>query len=95
LRRESARGRFFAKQEAFRTGDDEEIANKASGLSRLSNGVLVWHIVPMVQIIARRHAMGEDISAEEFGRYPPSCAPVMPNGNSLFNRARAGGHVLE
>jgi hypothetical protein len=95
LRRKSARGRFFANQEAFRTGDEEEMANKASVLSRLSNGVLVWHIAPMVQIIARRRAMGEDVSAEELGRYPPSYAPVMPNGTSLFNRGRASGHALE
>ena len=36
---------FFANQGAFQTGDYEEIMNKATCLSLLSNAVLVWNTV--------------------------------------------------
>ena len=43
---------FFANQGVFRTGDDEEIMNKVSCLSLLSNAVLVWNTVRMTEILA-------------------------------------------
>ena len=44
---------FFANQGEFRTGDYEEIMNKASCLSLLSNAVLIWNTVQMGEIVAR------------------------------------------
>jgi TnpA family transposase len=41
-RHELARRLFFANQGAFRSGDYEEIMNKVSALSVLSNAVLVY-----------------------------------------------------
>jgi TnpA family transposase len=38
----AARCLFFANRGEFRTGDVDEIMNKASCLSLLSNAVLVW-----------------------------------------------------
>ena len=42
-RHDLARWLFFANQGKFRTGDYEEMMNKASCLSLLSNAVLVWN----------------------------------------------------
>ncbi|MBZ0187831.1 MAG: transposase [Candidatus Obscuribacterales bacterium] len=36
---------FFANRSVFGTGDYEEIMNKASCLSLLSNAVLVWNTI--------------------------------------------------
>src|SRR3954467_5910393 len=44
---------FFANQGAFRTGDYEEIMNKASCLSLLSNAVLIWNTVQIDRIVGQ------------------------------------------
>src|SRR3954469_753011 len=62
---------FFANQGAFRTGDYEEIMNKASCLSLLSNAVLVWNTVRMGEIVARLRAAGESVSIEDLARISP------------------------
>jgi TnpA family transposase len=49
---ELARRLFFANQGVFRTGDYEEIMNKASALALLSNAVLVWNTVRIGEIVA-------------------------------------------
>ena len=59
-RHDLARWLFFANQGEFRTGDYEEIMNKASCLSLLSNAVLVWNTVRMGEIVARLRAAGRD-----------------------------------
>jgi TnpA family transposase len=46
-----ARWLFFANREEFRSGDYEEIMNKASCLSLLSNAVLVWNTMVIMKII--------------------------------------------
>ena len=50
-RHELARRLFFANQGAFRSGDYEEIMNKVSALSVLSNAVLVWNTVHIAEIV--------------------------------------------
>jgi len=40
-----ARRLFFANQGTFRVGDRDEIMNKVTALSLLSNAVLVWNSV--------------------------------------------------
>jgi TnpA family transposase len=42
---------FFANQGAFRKGDREEIMNKVTALSVLSNAVLVWNSVQFAEIV--------------------------------------------
>ena len=42
---------FFANQGGFRSGDYEEVMNKASCLSLFSNAVLVWNTVHIARII--------------------------------------------
>jgi hypothetical protein len=50
-RHQLARRLFFANQGAFQTGDYEEIMNKATCLSLLSNAFVVWNTVQMERIV--------------------------------------------
>lgn len=52
-----------ANQGAFQTGDYEEIMNKATCLSLLSNAALVWNTVQMSRIIEQLRASGETIGS--------------------------------
>jgi TnpA family transposase len=80
-RHQLARRLFFANQGAFQTGDYEEIMNKATCLSLLSNAVMVWNTMHMTRIIAQRRASGETITEEECARISPfASAHVIPNG---------------
>ncbi|MEJ7639078.1 MAG: Tn3 family transposase, partial [Singulisphaera sp.] len=88
-RHDLARWLFFANQGEFRTGDYEEIMNKASCLSLLSNAVLVWNTVRMSEIVARLRAAGESVSNEDLARISPlAYAHVIPNGTYVFDRGR-------
>ena len=88
-RHDLARWLFFANQGEFRTGDYEEIMNKASCLSLLSNAVLVWNTVRMGEIVARLRAAGETVSDEDLARISPlAYAHVIPNGTYVFDRSR-------
>jgi TnpA family transposase len=80
-RHQLARRLFFANQGAFQTGDYEEIMNKATCLSLLSNAVLMWNTVYMTRIIAQLRATGETIADENVARVSPAAfAHVIPNG---------------
>ena len=57
-RHQVARHLFFANQGAFQTGDYEEIMNKATCLSLLSNAAVVWNTVQMSRIIEQLRARG-------------------------------------
>jgi TnpA family transposase len=46
-----ARWIFFADQGEFRTGDYQEIMNKASCLSLVSNAILVWNTLQISRIV--------------------------------------------
>jgi TnpA family transposase len=90
-RHDLARWLFFANQGEFRTGDYEEIMNKASCLSLLSNAVLVWNTVQMGEIVARLRAAGEVVSDEDLARISPlAYAHVIPNGTYVFDHSRRG-----
>lgn len=80
-RHQLARRLFFANQGAFQTGDYEEIMNKATCLSLLSNAVVVWNTVQMTRIIAQLRASGATIADEDLARVSPlAFAHVIPNG---------------
>ena len=49
---------FFANRGEFRSGDAEEIMNKASCLSLLSNAVLVWGTLQIAEIVNQLRAAG-------------------------------------
>ncbi len=79
---------FFANQGAFRTGDYEEVMNKASCLSLLSNAVLVWNTVHIDRIVAQLRAAGNIILDEDLARVSPLLRKhITPNG-SYFQSPR-------
>src|SRR5215831_4936002 len=72
---------FFADQGAFTTGDYEEIMNKASCLSLVSNAILYWNTIKSTEIVDTLRAQGEDIDKETLAHI--SLLPfrhVVPNG---------------
>ena len=76
---------FFANRGEFRTGDLDEIMNKASCLSLLSNAVLVWNTVRISEIVERLRTAGEQILDTDLARLSPLCyAHIIPNGTYNF-----------
>ena len=55
---------FFADQGEFTTGDYEEIMNKASCLSLVSNAILYWNTIKINDIVESLRAQGEVIEDE-------------------------------
>ncbi|MDF3015770.1 MAG: hypothetical protein K0R44_995 [Thermomicrobiales bacterium] len=79
---------FFANQGAFRTGDYEEIMNKASCLSLLSNAVLIWNTVQIERLVAQLRATGHAVLDDDLARVSPLLhAHITPNG-SYFQSPR-------
>ena len=72
---------FFADQGEFTTGDYEEIMNKASCLSLVSNAILYWNTLKITEIVDDLRAQGEDIDKDTLAHI--SLLPfrhVVPNG---------------
>jgi hypothetical protein len=89
-RHQVARRLFFANQGAFQTGDYEEIMNKATCLSLLSNAALVWNTVQMSRIVDQLRASGETITEAELARISPlAFSHIIPNG-TYFSQRTAG-----
>jgi TnpA family transposase len=87
-RHQLARRLFFANQGAFQTGDYDEIMNKATCLSLLSNAVVVWNTVQMTRIIDQLRAGGDVITDDELARMSPlAFAHVIPNGTYFARHA--------
>src|ERR1700693_2570411 len=70
-RHELAGWLFFANRDEFRTGDYEEIMNKASCLSLLSNAVLVWNTIKIGNIVGQLRGAGEQIDDADLSRVSP------------------------
>jgi hypothetical protein len=71
-----------------RSGDYEEVMNKASCLSLLSNAVLVWNTVHIGRIVDQLRAAGHEVKDEDLARVSPLAhAHVIPNG-SYFQSPR-------
>jgi hypothetical protein len=83
-----ARVLFFGNQGEFRTGDYEEIMNKASCPSLLSNAVLVWNTVQIARIVESLRAQGHAVCDEDVARISPLMhGHVIPNGTYRFDLA--------
>jgi TnpA family transposase len=83
---------FFANQGDFRTGDYEEIMNKASCLSLLSNAVLVWNTVHISRIVAQLRAGGHEVRDEDLARISPlPHAHTVPSGSYFQSPRRRTG----
>ena len=79
---------FFANQGAFRSGDYEEIMNKASCLSLLSNAGLIWNTVQIDRNVGQLRAAGHVVLGEDLARVSPLLhAHITPNG-SYFQSPR-------
>ena len=83
-----AKSLFFANWGSFRSGDYEEVMNKASCLSLLSNAVLVWNTVHIARIVDQLRAAGHEVKDADLARVSPLAhAHVIPNG-SYFQSPR-------
>jgi TnpA family transposase len=81
-RQSLAKWLFFANQGEFREGDYEEIMNKASCLSLISNAVLVWNTIQIQKIVEELRAAGHPVKDEDLARVSPLLrAHVIPNGS--------------
>lgn len=72
---------FFANQGEFSTGDYEEIMNKASCLSLVSNAILYWNTIKINEIVGSLRANNEEVDNETLSHI--SLLPfkhVLPNG---------------
>jgi TnpA family transposase len=86
-----ARWIFFANQGEFRTGDYQEIMNKASSLSLVSNAILVWTTARIVETLRQT---GTPIADEDLAHVSPLLhRHVIPNGTYHFPRAIEGGDL--
>lgn len=79
---------FFANHGAFRTGDYEEIMNKASCLSLLSNAVLVWNTVHIDHIVTQLRANGNLVRDEDLARVSPLFRQHITPSGSYFHSPR-------
>lgn len=77
---------FFANQGEFCTGDYEEIMNKASCLSLVSNAILCWNTIKIDGIIEGLRNQGELIDNDALAHI--SLLPfkhVLPNGTYFID----------
>lgn len=82
-----ARYIFFANRGEFRSGDLDEIMNKATCLSLLSNAVLVWNTVHMAKIVAKLRQNGHNIEDKDLARVSPLMHKhIFVNGTYDFSR---------
>lgn len=80
-RHDLARVLFFANRGEFRTGDYEEIMNKASCLSLLSNAVLAWNTMEMHKVIQKLRKSKQPVADEDVAFISPLMRfHVIPNG---------------
>ena len=77
---------FFADQGEFTSGDYEEIMNKASCLSLVSNAILYWNTLKINDIVEDLRSQGEEVSNETLSHI--SLLPfkhVVPNGTYFID----------
>jgi len=72
----------------------EEIMNKASCLSLLSNAVLVWNTLRIAEIVKQLRATGHVIADQDLARVLPLMhAHVIPNGTYRFSDEEEPGRT--
>src|SRR5262249_41617779 len=82
---------FFANQGEFRTGDREEMMNKVSALSLLSNAVMVWNSVRIAEIVGGlERSVDRPVRPEILARVSPLWhGHVIASGTYHFGGRRA------
>jgi TnpA family transposase len=89
-----ARWIFFADHGEFRSGDYQEIMNKASCLSLVSNAILVWNTLQIARIVETLRQADIHITDEDLARVSPLLhRHVIPNGTYHFSRAIEGDNL--
>ncbi|ELO7644856.1 Tn3 family transposase [Escherichia coli] len=87
---------FLCKSGEFTTGDYEEIMNKASALSLVSNAILYWNTSRISNIIEELRKNGEIIDDDILAHI--SLLPykhVLPNGTYFVDGESYGGESTE
>jgi TnpA family transposase len=85
-----ARWLFFANRGEFRTGDYEEIMNKASCLSLLSNAAVLRNTVHMAHITQQLRETSNEITDQDLAHvWPLQHARIIPNGTYFLNWAQS------
>ena len=85
---------FFANHGEFRTGDYEEIMNKVSCLSILSNAALIWNSIEIGKIIEQLRLGGEEIKDEHIaGISPLIFRHIIPSGTYHFREVIEGDTI--
>ena len=77
---------FFANQGEFTTGDYEEIMNKASCLSLVSNAILYWNTIKINDIVENLRQQGEEVDNTALSHI--SLLPykhILPNGSYFID----------
>jgi len=77
---------FFANQGEFTTGDYEEIMNKSSSLSLVSNAILMWNTIKIDEIIKLLEKQNIEVTEETISHI--SLLPfkhVLPNGTYFID----------
>jgi len=64
-RHQLAKKLFFLNRGVFKTGDLEEIMNKASCLSLVSNAILLWNTHHIQQIVCQLRKNNHDIKSKD------------------------------
>lgn len=85
LRHTLARYIFFADQGSFKTNDYEELMNKASSLSFLSNAIVLWNTEQMQNVYEILKAKGHHMAQEDMAKILPlSFKNVLIHGTYSF-----------
>jgi TnpA family transposase len=80
-----ARRLFFANSGEFLRGDMQEVMNKASCLSLLSNAVVAWNVVAMTKLVEDLRTRGETVRDEDLAHvWPLASRHVTPWGMYRF-----------
>jgi TnpA family transposase len=82
---------FFANQGEFTTSDYEEIMNKASCLSLVSNAILYWNTPKITDIVDKLRAQGEEVDQATLSHISPlPFKHVVPNGTYCIEDIEQG-----
>ncbi|MGI0133380.1 MAG: transposase, partial [Candidatus Micrarchaeaceae archaeon] len=77
----------FANRGVFRTGDYDEIMNKASCLSLLSNAILVWNTMEIDRVVRKLKATGAEVNDADISLTSPLLRPHLIITGTYFNKS--------
>jgi TnpA family transposase len=85
---------FFGNDGVFRTGEADELMNKVSALSVLSNAVLIWNTTRVTEIVgALETTSGQKVPVDDLARISPLLsARLLVSGRYNFDLASPPEH---